>query len=75
MVLPDGVLAFTASGVSFPGAYEADLLAGRTYLNLHTKDNPAGEIRGQLVVPEPQTLTLLLAMLGLVAAHCRRRRS
>ena len=43
------------SGVPLSAANEADLLAGRTYLNLHTTDHPSGEIRGQ-VVPEPATL-------------------
>jgi hypothetical protein len=27
----------------------ADLLAGRWYINLHTPNNPGGEIRGQVV--------------------------
>lgn len=29
-------------------AQYADLAAGRTYVNIHTAQNPAGEIRGQL---------------------------
>ncbi|MBK7863310.1 MAG: CHRD domain-containing protein [Archangiaceae bacterium] len=29
----------------------ADIAAGRAYLNVHTADNPNGEIRGQLVLP------------------------
>jgi CHRD domain len=38
------------------------LLAGRTYVNVHTKRNPAGEIRGQIrkggkPVPPPGTTT------------------
>ncbi|MFT4267451.1 MAG: CHRD domain-containing protein [Xenophilus sp.] len=43
----------------FPNPYEgrvqltpvqaADLLAGRWYLNLHTAQNPGGELRGQLI--------------------------
>jgi hypothetical protein len=28
---------------------EADLLAGKWYYNIHTKKNPAGEIRGQVI--------------------------
>jgi CHRD domain-containing protein len=53
---------------------EAALIAGieneMTYLNIHTMNNPGGEIRGQLEpVPEPTTLLLwgtTLAWLGLV---------
>jgi hypothetical protein len=29
-------------------AQAADLAAGKWYVNIHTKDNPAGEIRGQV---------------------------
>lgn len=55
-----GVLSFVATGISFPEANEADLLAGNTYLNLHTTANPGGEIRGQLIpIPEPASIALL----------------
>jgi hypothetical protein len=38
--------------------------AGQTYFNIHTMNNPGGEIRGQLV-PEPASLLLLgSALLG-----------
>ena len=75
----------TASG-SFSGSYagplaltapqQADLLANKYYLNIHSATFGGGEIRGQLVqvVPEPGSAMLLLssatAVLGL-----RRRRS
>ena len=39
-----------------------NLLAGLAYVNFHTNQNPAGEIRGQIqlaVVPEPATVALL----------------
>lgn len=35
--------------ITFPAASVADLLAGRTYINIHTTAYGAGEIRGQLV--------------------------
>lgn len=33
-------------------AQAKQLLAGQTYVNIHTKTHPAGEIRGQIVVPQ-----------------------
>lgn len=52
---------------------EAGLLAGRTYINVHTPQNVPGEIRGQLVVnpvPVPAAVWLfgscLLCLFGLV---------
>jgi len=38
------------------GATLAALEAGRTYVNVHTKRNPGGEIRGQLPAV-PLTIT------------------
>ena len=59
---------------------EAALIAGiengQTYLNIHTVNNPGGEIRGQLE-PVPEPITLLLfgsTMAGLGLARWRRRR-
>jgi CHRD domain/PEP-CTERM motif len=49
------------------------MLAGESYLNIHTSFAPGGEIRGFLVlVPEPATLTLI--GIGSAAALLRRRK-
>ncbi len=45
---------------------EPDILAGLTYVNIHTSTFPGGEIRGQIVpVPEPATWSLMAAAAGL----------
>lgn len=86
-------LPATSSGSTDPtngtlsAADELELYAGNLYVNLHTAQYPAGEIRGQLlfagggmpgpgtVVPEPSTLILLtsgLAGLGVLMLRTRR---
>ena len=71
------------SGITPPGAnkfvltpaQEADLFAGLYYVNIHTVSYPAGEVRGQILVPEPHEYALL-ATLGLLGfAGIRRRLS
>jgi hypothetical protein len=72
---PTGGLAgtFTGSEVLSP-ANVAGILAGLSYINVHTSTNPGGEIRGQLrVIPEPGAGLLLgLAGAGLVLRRRRR---
>lgn len=51
----------------------SDMLAGNTYINIHSTVFPGGEIRGQIVVPEPTTVTLVLA--GIAGLFVLKRKS
>ena len=67
-----GWVQYFGSAVLTPGQL-VDMLAGKFYINIHTVNNPSGEIRGQVRVPEPGTLGLLGAgLLGLAFARKRK---
>lgn len=65
----------TAAGAE--AAFNAGLMAGDAYLNIHTTANPGGEVRGFLkpvaAVPEPANYAMLLA--GIPLMMWRRRRT
>ncbi|MCC6229526.1 MAG: CHRD domain-containing protein [Phycisphaerales bacterium] len=50
-----GVIAALPAGpvksgvITYPQALEADIIAGRIYVNVHTTNFPGGEVRGQIV--------------------------
>jgi hypothetical protein len=69
----------TANGGTTAGAEAAlfsAMVAGESYLNIHTSQFPGGEIRGFLIaaVPEPETYAMMLAGLGLLGFIARRRK-
>ena len=68
---------FTSAPLSLSVSQAADLNAGKFYINLHTANNPGGEMRGFLVaapIPEPAEYAMLLAGLALVGAIARKRK-
>jgi len=70
--LPQPSSGVLTGSFTISDSQEADLLAGLWYVNIHTQQNPAGEIRGQ-VVPNPGSVALL--SIGAVVAFGRRRRA
>lgn len=71
--VPDaGGLRLVLNNLAFPAANVGSLMAGNTYVNVHSSLFPGGEVRGQLtLVPAPGAAALgALALAGLT----RRRR-
>ena len=72
--------AFVTANGGTTASAEAALLKGifdgKSYLNIHTSNNPTGEIRGFLAAPEPGTMAFLSGMgfFGTLLALRRRRR-
>jgi hypothetical protein len=74
---------FNPAFLSFIGGTVADaetalfagMLAGQSYLNIHTNEFSGGEIRGVLLTPEPGMLLLLGAGLAGLALRPRTKRS
>jgi len=51
-----------------------NLFSGNLYINAHTGDHPAGEIRGLIAVPAPPRLVLIVvAIAGIAGVSLRRR--
>lgn len=51
-----------------------NLFSGNLYINAHTGDHAAGEIRGLIAVPSPSSLLLIVvALAGVAGAGLRRR--
>jgi hypothetical protein len=57
-----GSFAHTFTGLT--PVLVADIESGLSYINIHTSLFPGGEIRGQIVLPEPATPSLMLAALA-----------
>jgi MYXO-CTERM domain-containing protein len=79
---PVSPMTGTLNYTSVEGTLEPALLAGRTYVNVHSGAFPGGEIRGQIPAAPAQTpsltewgmIALALGLLGLGSALVLRRR-
>ena len=68
--------SYGGTAASARSAFLAGLTSGQTYLNIHTSNNPGGEIRAQVMaaVPEPATWAMMLIGFGFVGGAVRYRR-
>ncbi len=66
-LLTEGVTTGRVTGtLIIDGADEADLLSGLNYINIHSQDYPAGELRGNLSpIPEYSSSSMVLGLTGL----------
>jgi hypothetical protein len=72
---PLGVTSGTMNNIfAITAAQVLQVESGGSYINIHTDQFPAGEIRGQIeAVPEPGSLTLLGAGLAVLGARRSRK--
>jgi len=72
---PDFVTAHGGTVAGAEAVLIAGIEAGEAYLNIHSTFAPGGEIRGFLQqVPEPSSISLLVAALGGITLFIRRQR-
>jgi hypothetical protein len=73
----DATNGFVDDTFTLTTGQQAELYSGQYYINIHTSQNPAGEIRGNLVatspIPEPSTYALIFGGLAIVGVVMRRR--
>ena len=72
---PAFVTANGGTAASAEAVLSSGMLAGQSYLNIHTNLFPGGEIRGILVTPEAGTLLLLSAGLAGLGQRLWRKRA
>jgi CHRD domain/PEP-CTERM motif len=66
---------YTNTFTSVSAADIAGIEAGLAYVNIHNAVFPGGEIRGDIVTPEPASLSLMaLGILSVAGSAARRRR-
>jgi hypothetical protein len=63
---------FSGSGI-IPGGNIDEVMNGLTYINIHSTFRPGGELRGQVIIPEPASGALALVATGTLLLPRRRR--